>query len=132
MRTSDFLLLGVFGPFGDGDAGCPLWVKSKHRGEFKECPLYPRKRTLELSAEMSALCQKRTRQQKSSVLPMWIEPTSYSAAVLGTTDLDRVSQTFHERSVVNRLAQEADRSVIERMSPVFVVWVFPRQCAMVF
>ena len=44
---------------------------------------------------------------------MWIEPTSYSATVLGTTDLDRVSQTFHERSVVKRLAQEADRSVID-------------------
>jgi len=25
---------------------CPLWVKSGHRGQFKECPLYPRKRTL--------------------------------------------------------------------------------------
>ena len=37
--------------------------------------------------------------------------------------LNRVSQTYHEPSVVDRLAQEVDRSVIERTSPVFVVWV---------
>src|SRR6516162_7098454 len=39
---------------------CPLWVKSRHRGTSNQCPLYPRKRTLELSRVMSALCQKRT------------------------------------------------------------------------
>src|SRR6516225_9992832 len=38
----------------------PLWVKSGHRGRLKECPLYPQKRTSELSRVMSALCQKRT------------------------------------------------------------------------
>src|SRR5215469_9389864 len=37
--------------------------------------------------------------------------------------LDRVIQTFHEPPVVDRFAQEADRSVIERTSPVFFVWV---------
>ena len=37
--------------------------------------------------------------------------------------LDRVSQTFHEPPVVDRLAQEADRSVVERTSPVAFVWV---------
>ena len=37
--------------------------------------------------------------------------------------LDRVSQAFHQRPVVERLAQEADRSVIERTGSVFVVWV---------
>src|SRR6516164_10947567 len=36
---------------------CPLWVKSRHRGQLKECLLYPQKRTLELSRVMSALCQ---------------------------------------------------------------------------
>ena len=36
---------------------------------------------------------------------------------------DRVSQAFHQRPLVEWLAQEADRSVIERTSPVFVVWV---------
>jgi hypothetical protein len=41
--------------------------------------------------------------------------------------LDRVSQTFHEPPVVERLAQEVDRSVIERTSPVFVVWVCGNQ-----
>src|SRR6516225_9152008 len=25
---------------------CPLWAKSRHRGELRECPLYPQKRTL--------------------------------------------------------------------------------------
>jgi hypothetical protein len=39
---------------------CPLRVKSRHRGTSTQCPLYPRKRTLKLSLEMSALCQKRT------------------------------------------------------------------------
>ena len=39
---------------------CPLWVKSRHRGPSAQCPLYPQKRTLELSLEMSALCQKET------------------------------------------------------------------------
>ena len=34
---------------------CPLWVKSRHRGTSNQCPLYPQKRTLELSREMSAL-----------------------------------------------------------------------------
>src|SRR6516225_4780637 len=38
----------------------PLWVKSRHRGELRECPRYPQKRTSELSRGMSALCQKRT------------------------------------------------------------------------
>ena len=41
--------------------------------------------------------------------------------------LDRVSQTFHEPPVVKRLAQEADRSVVERTSPVFVVCVCGNQ-----
>src|SRR5215471_14048934 len=41
--------------------------------------------------------------------------------------LDRVSQAFHQRPVVEWLAQEADRSVIERTSPVFVVWVCGNQ-----
>src|SRR6516225_6238626 len=35
---------------------CLLWVKSGHRGWLMECPLYPQKRTLELSRVMSALC----------------------------------------------------------------------------
>ena len=39
---------------------CPLWVKSGHRGTSNQCPLYPQKRTLELSRVMSALCQKQT------------------------------------------------------------------------
>src|SRR5262249_31685422 len=30
------------------------------REAYGQCPLYPQKRTLELSLEMSALCQKRT------------------------------------------------------------------------
>src|SRR4029077_908148 len=55
------------------------------------------------------------------------------AALLATAgtalvvQLDRVSQTFHEPPVVERLAQEADRSVIERTSLVFVVWVCSNQ-----
>jgi len=28
---------------------CPLWVKSGHSGNSKQCPLYPRKRTSELN-----------------------------------------------------------------------------------
>src|SRR5262249_27849422 len=36
------------------------WVNNGHRGELRECPLYPRKRISELSRVMSALCQKRT------------------------------------------------------------------------
>ena len=50
---------------------CPLWVKSRHRRKSGQCPLYPQKRTLELSRGMSALCQKRThaRQQKFCHLP---------------------------------------------------------------
>ena len=39
---------------------CPLWVKSGHSGNSKQCPLYPRKRTSELNRAMSALYQKRT------------------------------------------------------------------------
>ena len=41
--------------------------------------------------------------------------------------LDRVSQTFHKPPLVERLAQEVDRSVIDRTSPVFVVWVCGNQ-----
>ena len=41
-------------------ARLPLWVKSVHSATSERCPLYPRKRTLELSHGMSALCQKRT------------------------------------------------------------------------
>src|SRR6516165_12733390 len=39
---------------------CPLWVKSIHRDTFNRCPLYPQKRTSELTRGMSALCQKQT------------------------------------------------------------------------
>ena len=39
---------------------CPLWVKSRHQGLPARCPLYPQKRTSELSRRMSALCQKQT------------------------------------------------------------------------
>src|SRR6516164_9687707 len=42
------------------DWRCPLWVKSGHRSTSTQCLLYPQKRTLKLSREMSALCQKRT------------------------------------------------------------------------
>jgi hypothetical protein len=38
----------------------PLWVKSRHSAVSAQCPLYPQKRTSELSREMSALCQKQT------------------------------------------------------------------------
>jgi hypothetical protein len=41
--------------------------------------------------------------------------------------LHRVSQTFHEPPVVEGLGQEVDRSVIDRTSPVFVVWVSGNQ-----
>jgi hypothetical protein len=41
--------------------------------------------------------------------------------------LDRVSQTFHEPPVVEGFAQEVDRSVIERMSPVVFVSVCGHQ-----
>jgi len=33
-------------------AGCPLWVKSRHRGASNQCPLYPQKRTSELNRGM--------------------------------------------------------------------------------
>src|SRR5215471_14146106 len=39
---------------------CPLWVKSRHRKGSAECPLYPQKRTSELSRGMSAFDPKRT------------------------------------------------------------------------
>src|SRR5215472_15158990 len=39
---------------------CSLWVKSRHRSASAQCPLYPQKRTSELSHGMSALCQKQT------------------------------------------------------------------------
>src|SRR3974390_2400257 len=39
---------------------CSLWVKSRHCTASGRCPLYPQKRTLELSRVMSALCQKQT------------------------------------------------------------------------
>src|SRR5262249_58762051 len=39
---------------------CPLWVKSGHSLTSNQCPLYPQKRTSELTRGMSALCQKRT------------------------------------------------------------------------
>src|SRR5215469_10352257 len=40
---------------------CPLWVKSRHCSTSAQCPLYPQKRTSELTrVMMSALCQKRT------------------------------------------------------------------------
>src|SRR5215472_13719792 len=46
----------------------PLWVKSGHWGTSEQCPLYPQKRTLELTRVMSALCQKQTHasQQRAS------------------------------------------------------------------
>jgi hypothetical protein len=39
---------------------CPLWVKSRHRSTPAQCPLYPQKRTLLITTDMSALCQKHT------------------------------------------------------------------------
>jgi hypothetical protein len=39
---------------------CPLWVKSRHRKKFSQCPLYPQKRTSIHGIRKSALCQKRT------------------------------------------------------------------------
>ena len=39
---------------------CLLWVKSGHRGWLMECPLYPQKRTLELSRVMSNREYRRT------------------------------------------------------------------------
>ena len=50
-------------------AQCLLRVKSRHRGNLKECPLYPQKRTLLERLGMSALCQKQTHapQQKAII-----------------------------------------------------------------
>src|SRR5262249_54923696 len=42
------------------ERSCPLGVISGHSPTFDRCPLYPQKRTSQLSREMSALCQKRT------------------------------------------------------------------------
>src|SRR6516165_2557595 len=39
---------------------CALWVKSGHRGQLKECPLYPQKQTLLSAIGMSVLCHKQT------------------------------------------------------------------------
>ena len=38
---------------------CSLWVKSRHRGTSNQCPLYPQKRTLGLSREMSNWAKRR-------------------------------------------------------------------------
>jgi hypothetical protein len=38
----------------------PLWVKSGHFDSFRQCLLYPRKRTSEGVNRRSAKCQKRT------------------------------------------------------------------------
>src|SRR5262249_42556218 len=48
-------------PLRRGTPGYALsWVNNGHGGKSKECPVYPRKRTLDLSRVMSASCQKRT------------------------------------------------------------------------
>ena len=52
---------------------CPLWVKSRHQGTLNQCPLYPQKRTSELSRAMSALCQKQT-SRLYSVASRWGGP----------------------------------------------------------
>src|SRR6516225_6630401 len=43
-----------------GPQPCPLWVKSGHRGQLKQCLLYPQKRTLLRATGMSALCHRAT------------------------------------------------------------------------
>jgi hypothetical protein len=40
---------------------------SQERGGYDPCPLYPQKRTLELSRGMSALCQKQTHAVQQSL-----------------------------------------------------------------
>src|SRR6516225_9419553 len=50
--THRIFLLRTAGPY--------IWVISGHWRKSGRCPLYPQKRTLELSCEMSAWCQKRT------------------------------------------------------------------------
>jgi hypothetical protein len=40
--------------------GCPLWVISGHCPYAPECPLYPRERTSQSIAHMSAKCHKQT------------------------------------------------------------------------
>jgi len=39
---------------------CLLWVRSGRSGNWRLCPLYPRKRTLSDTTGMSALCQLQT------------------------------------------------------------------------
>ena len=50
---------------------CPLWVRSGHSPTFGRYPLYPQKRTLIISVEMSALCHVWT-------APGWQEESSRS------------------------------------------------------
>ena len=50
--TRQIFLLRTAGPY--------IWVKSRHRSMSAGRPLYPQKRTLELTRGMSALCQKQT------------------------------------------------------------------------
>ena len=64
--------------------------------------------------------------QESRIGEMGNSPLAVAGGAL-VMQLNRVSQSFHERSVVERLAQEADRSVVERTSPVFVVCVCGNQ-----
>jgi len=61
------IIIVQFTQISRSDAGrCPLWVKSRHRRTSNQCPLYPQKRTLELSGVMSALCQKQTHAPQQS------------------------------------------------------------------
>src|SRR6516165_4429849 len=47
--------------YSDASPILQLHANGKHHSDVRRrCPLYPRKRTLELSHEMSALCQKQT------------------------------------------------------------------------
>ena len=50
---------------------CPLWVKSGHRGTYKQCPLYPQKRTLNCAVCISPSVHKRSGQSMSAL------PVSY-------------------------------------------------------
>src|SRR6516164_1435669 len=62
-------------------------VKIRHLRYKASCPLYPRKRTLELSRGMSALCQKRTRavQQKNTATDFYVRAMAIFEVMLALT-----------------------------------------------
>src|SRR6516225_2077662 len=97
---------------------CPPWVKSGHWGTSNQCPLYPQKRTSELSRAMSALCQKQTFGTATNLCAFFSSGIGFGY---------RRKRTFNHDPLIDRLDNQPVKKGVSHFPGGFAAKAEPRR-----